>query len=292
MMKQPELGKKVLELRQARGLTQTELAESCRVSLRTIQRIEAAEVTPHNHTVKLIFSCLDYDFNDLSKSRMDGNRAKRPIQRLIDYVRDLFNLKTNAMKKLSVLSLFAIFVFTGVFLVNNTINAQEVDGWFLAGDKPASYKIGLDKTVYKTAPSSALLESVEAKITGFGTLMQTCGATDYLGKRVKMTAWVKAENVADWAGMWLRVDSEETKGYGVSFDNMHNRPIKGTKDWTRCEIVLDVPMNSVTLNFGILLSGTGKVWFDNVAFEVVDNNTPKTGLNMVNKRPVNLDFGK
>ncbi len=42
-MNQPDLGRKVAELRQERGLTQEELAEFCEVSTRTIQRIENRE---------------------------------------------------------------------------------------------------------------------------------------------------------------------------------------------------------------------------------------------------------
>jgi transcriptional regulator with XRE-family HTH domain len=53
-MKQPDLGKKISELRLAKGLTQSELAEKCNLSLRTIQRIESAEVTPRSYSVKLI----------------------------------------------------------------------------------------------------------------------------------------------------------------------------------------------------------------------------------------------
>jgi DNA-binding XRE family transcriptional regulator len=45
-MKQPELGLKVAELRQQKGLTQEKLAEMCEVSSRTIQRIESGEVDP------------------------------------------------------------------------------------------------------------------------------------------------------------------------------------------------------------------------------------------------------
>ena len=60
-MKQPQLGKKILELRLDKGLTQTELAEKCNISLRTIQRIESTEVTPRSYTLKLIFKALDFD---------------------------------------------------------------------------------------------------------------------------------------------------------------------------------------------------------------------------------------
>lgn len=61
VMKQPELGNKISELRQSKGLTQTELAESCNLSLRTIQRIEAAEVIPRAYTIKQIFEALGHE---------------------------------------------------------------------------------------------------------------------------------------------------------------------------------------------------------------------------------------
>ncbi len=52
MMQQPELGKKIAELRLTKGLTQDELARQCNLSVRTIQRIEAAEVTPRSYTIR------------------------------------------------------------------------------------------------------------------------------------------------------------------------------------------------------------------------------------------------
>ena len=51
--------------------------------------------------------------------------------------------------------------------------------------------------------------------------MQTCDAGDYLGKRIKMTGYIKSENVTDWAGMWFRVDSK-TEYEILSFDNMQD----------------------------------------------------------------------
>jgi len=70
IMKQPELGRKISELRTAKGLTQEELVEKCNISVRTIQRIEAGEVTPRSYTVKTILAALDYD---LSKIADDQN---------------------------------------------------------------------------------------------------------------------------------------------------------------------------------------------------------------------------
>lgn len=60
IMKQPELGKKISELRKAKGLTQEELVEKCNLNVRTIQRIEAGEVTPRSYTIKALFEALDF----------------------------------------------------------------------------------------------------------------------------------------------------------------------------------------------------------------------------------------
>ncbi|WP_157359787.1 helix-turn-helix domain-containing protein [Algoriphagus mannitolivorans] len=69
-MKQPELGRKISELRKAKGLTQEELVEKCNLNVRTIQRIEAGEVTPRSYTVKALFEALDFqDSNDLGISQ-------------------------------------------------------------------------------------------------------------------------------------------------------------------------------------------------------------------------------
>jgi transcriptional regulator with XRE-family HTH domain len=65
-MKQPELGRKISELRKEKGLTQEELVDKCNISVRTIQRIEAGEVTPRSFTVKTILAALDYDLSKIS----------------------------------------------------------------------------------------------------------------------------------------------------------------------------------------------------------------------------------
>jgi hypothetical protein len=93
--------------------------------------------------------------------------------------------------------------------------------------------------------------------------------------------------------MWLRIDSR-TPGESLSFDNMQDRPVTGTSDWTKCEITLDVPENSTTINYRVLIRGRGKIWFDNVSFEIPDKMTPEKSddLNMpqIPEKPKNPDF--
>ncbi|MBN1439434.1 MAG: helix-turn-helix domain-containing protein [Anaerolineales bacterium] len=61
-MNQTELGLRVAELRQQKGLTQEQLAERCEVSPRTIQRIESGEVDPRAYTLHCLGAALEFDF--------------------------------------------------------------------------------------------------------------------------------------------------------------------------------------------------------------------------------------
>jgi uncharacterized Tic20 family protein len=61
-MNQPDLGLKVSDLRQQKGLTQEQLAERCEVSPRTIQRIESGEVDPRAYTLQCLGEVLEFDF--------------------------------------------------------------------------------------------------------------------------------------------------------------------------------------------------------------------------------------
>jgi transcriptional regulator with XRE-family HTH domain len=70
-MNQPELGMKVAELRQQKGLTQEQLAERCEVSSRTIQRIECGEVDPRAYTLHCLGEALEFDFGEAEA----GNEA-------------------------------------------------------------------------------------------------------------------------------------------------------------------------------------------------------------------------
>ncbi|MEE9407243.1 MAG: helix-turn-helix transcriptional regulator [Polaribacter sp.] len=62
-MKQPELGQKILALRKQKGFTQEELVEQCNINVRTIQRIEAGDVSPRSYTIKAILEVLGFEYS-------------------------------------------------------------------------------------------------------------------------------------------------------------------------------------------------------------------------------------
>ena len=74
----------------------------------------------------------------------------------------------------------------------------------------------------------------------------------------------------------------------LGLDNMQNRPIIGTSDWRKYEIVLDIPEDGAVIGFGVLLQGKGEIWWDDVKLEVVGQEVPTT--HPYQQQPLNLDF--
>ncbi|CAG8532095.1 24456_t:CDS:2, partial [Gigaspora margarita] len=146
-------------------------------------------------------------------------------------------------------------------------------GWFRAGSNPSFYYMGVDSAVFygNASGTSGFINFnpvYETNLTPdtFGTMMQAFIPQGFLNKRVQLTCFVKYTNVTDYAGMWMRVDTNTTQ----TLDNMSNRPLKGTGDWTKCVSVLDVHQDAVNLAFD--------AWFNQFEFTIVDNNTQTTSL--------------
>lgn len=182
-------------------------------------------------------------------------------------------------KKISTLSLVLLVVITFFSFKN----AEDIKDWFLAGSAPSKYEIGTELDSKRNGNVGYLKSTKSLIYNKFGTMMQSFAPTKYVGKRVKLTAFIKSEDVKSWAGMWMRIDGDSK--FSLSFDNMYKRAIKGTTDWAQYEIVLDVPEESVNLAFGVLLTGTGKVWMDDFKFQIVDSSTPLTATNKKKEEP-------
>lgn len=169
-------------------------------------------------------------------------------------------------------------------------NTGPLVGWFKAGSDPDNYECGVDRqAAYQGSGSGFIWSRPDPK--GFGTLMQMFKADEYRGRRHRLSAYIRAENVESWAGLWMRVDG--FSGKTLAFDNMGKRPIKGTIEWRNYQVVLDVPEQAQYIAFGVLLDGSGRIWVDDVALDAVDESVAVTSVTEESKypdRPTNLDF--
>ncbi len=178
-----------------------------------------------------------------------------------------------------------IILITVLFLVAAVakLSAQEKGSykslleWSYWQSEPARYEMTVQSNSELINQNVFSIKSVQSKIYKFGTLMKTIKSDDYKGKTVKMTGYIKSNNVKKWAGLWMRVDYYGTDV--LAFDNMQNRGVKRTTDWAKYEIVLYVPQEATSISYGVLLSGTGQIWFKDVNFEIVDDSVAETGSN-------------
>ena len=152
---------------------------------------------------------------------------------------------------------------------------KDSSSWSFRQDEPKSYEIGPAEDPIYANQEVYTIKSIEEKIKGFGNIMKTIDATSYQGKTVKMSGYIKSENVKDWAGLWMRVDFYSSKV--LAFDNMQSRGIEGSKDWEKYEVVLFVPDYSTEISYGVLLDGTGQIWMKDIALEIVSDTVAETG---------------
>jgi hypothetical protein len=148
-------------------------------------------------------------------------------------------------------------------------------GWKARGATPLDYDMIRDVETSHAGTASASLRSMGTP-RGFGTLLQAFQAGEYRGRRVRMSAAVKALEVRGWCGLWMRVDGAAEAN--LAFDNMETRRITGTRDWATYTVVLDVPRDAAEIYFGILLDGRGRVWADEFTFEVVGKDVKATSM--------------
>ena len=176
-------------------------------------------------------------------------------------------------------------------LVIGQLHASTPTGWFVAGTARDSYDIGTQAGDRHPGDRNAFIRA-KPESGGFGTLMQTINANAYIGKRLRLSGFMRTKDAIS-AGLWMRIDGANKEVVG--FDNMSSRPLRGDTEWRRYEIVLDVPNNAKAIAFGFLLEGNkGEALADDFKLEAVGKDVPLTGTAspLLPAAPVNLDFAQ
>lgn len=133
-------------------------------------------------------------------------------------------------------------------------------GW--APSNNQNYTVSLDSINVKKGKYSVLIEyndgikdyqSIDFKIPD-----------SYDGKKITLSGYIKTENVTDgYAGFWMSINPN------IAFDKMYGKGIKGTSDWKKLEITLDLqPKNTKEIEFGGTLIGKGKMWIDDLQISI------------------------
>ena len=162
-----------------------------------------------------------------------------------------------------------------------TVENRHPQGWTNFGS--ATYQKALDSTIVKSGNYSVSLSYVEG-----GTDFKAWAFTlpnNYKGKSITLSGYIKTENVSEGhAGLWMRIDPS------IGFDNMQNRGIVGTTDWTKYEITLPMnPEKTDKIVIGGLLVGKGKMWIDDLKITIDGKDIQSAKLHLKPVFPAQLD---
>jgi len=136
-------------------------------------------------------------------------------------------------------------------------------GW--APSYNQNYTVSLDSINVKKGKYSILIEFNEGSVDykSFNFIIPD----SYNGKKITLSGYIKTENVTEgFAGLLMKIDPN------IAFKNMEDSGVKGTMDWNKYEIVLEMaPLKTEKIIFGGFLAGKGKMWLDDLTITIDGN---------------------
>jgi len=133
---------------------------------------------------------------------------------------------------------------------------------------PLSYAFKRDADVRHGDTASLRVDNVGPE--PFGAVFQQLSAAALRGKTVRLTAWLRTRGVTGsgtGGGAVLTLQAMQS-GALLAHEHMAETPVKGTTDWTRCEITLAIPRTADQVEIGAMLHGPGTMWLDDVELAV------------------------
>lgn len=147
--------------------------------------------------------------------------------------------------------------------------------WGVYRGNPVSYSERIDDSnAHGGHPTVCLASADGATPRGtsltWGKSIRPPDSDKYIGRTVRMTGWVKTENVSGYLEPFVQPVKDGYKSLG-EHSLAHDRSLQGTRDWTLFTDTCVVPKNAQFLNVGFNFHGTGKVWVDkeSIKFEIV-----------------------
>jgi hypothetical protein len=144
------------------------------------------------------------------------------------------------------------------------------EGWVSiqhAGD--LSYTFDIDDAIAHGGARSVRIDNVGPE--PFGALFQQVAAGPHRGRRVRLSAWMRtheARGSATGGGAVLLLQAMQA-GAPLAWNHMKDAPVRGSTDWQRYAIEIDVPAAADQIELGTMLHGPGAMWLDDVMLEIV-----------------------
>jgi hypothetical protein len=149
-------------------------------------------------------------------------------------------------------------------------------GWMMQGMAPDGFAVRLDPAERRDGHPALTLVPVGAQEGQYGTWVRVVSAREYAGHRIRVSGFTKTDGATARAELWARVQAKDSAGDGAGLGG-HWEHLPAASEWTRREIVLEVPEEASVINYGVGRTGPGRLWFDALALEIVGDDVPVSG---------------
>ncbi len=126
------------------------------------------------------------------------------------------------------------------------------------------HSVYVDSVEVHSGKYSVVIESKANISVNESQLITLALPNNYVGKKITLAGYIKTQDVAGgYAGLGMHLVPM------IEFDDMRQRGITGTTEWTKYEITL--PMNAEATQqivVGGFLSGKGKIWLDDFSITI------------------------
>jgi hypothetical protein len=153
-------------------------------------------------------------------------------------------------------------------------------GWSAEQSTTGQYQAGVDRDFRYDGDPTLSLRSLVPHPSGNVEVIQAVTARQYRGRRVKLSAFLRSANGSAQGSILLRAGPTPAE---AAFDHVS---LYGAGAWKKCELVLDIPMLSDRIEFGVRMTGAGTLWAARFSLEHVNRSVPLTQPT----QPRNLDY--
>ena len=188
------------------------------------------------------------------------------------------------MKKLLLLSL--IILLSKLNGISQTLPAA----WKKGGNMAGSYSMELKPNEGMNKSNAIVLQSIGKDVWGSGAILQIISTNNYVGKRIKLSAFIKTENVKNYTNLILKLENDRNESWNNT-EKLNQEiltQLKGTFEYKKIEAYLNIYNQYENLIIGAELNGDGKIWLDEFNLEIVGNAPEVTSE--ISKVPLNLEF--
>jgi hypothetical protein len=152
------------------------------------------------------------------------------------------------------------------------------EGWMSAGswtEQGTTYEFGVDPSMDEAGRHSLSVQSVGSR-NGMDIGGVTQMGMGYAGKRVRLSAQMKAAETDTWAGLVLgdKMVFLPALSAGDADTMAHFFGAEVGADWQTVSVVVDVPSDVPWIMCGLALVGNGKVWARDLKLDMVGPDVP------------------